>query len=191
MQHRLDYPWISGTLQAGRRVVARGVTLIELMVAVGLLAIIMTAAVPAFDSVILSNRLTGYSTEFIATVQAARSEAIKRNQRVVICVSADGASCASGGWHQGWLVFHDVDGDGVPDSGEEIIKVHEALATGYLFKDAAGATKVTFDGSGALASALSLKLCRSTTSPGPQDRQVDVSLTGRPNVAKTATGSCS
>lgn len=161
------------------------------MVAVAVLAIVMMAASPAFDSVILSSRLNSYSTEFIASVQSARGEAIKRNQRVVMCVSADGASCATGGWQQGWLVFQDTDGDSVVDSGEEIIKVQQALAAGFLMKDAGGTATIAFSGVGAMASAISLKLCRSTPSPGSQDRLLEVSLTGRPNASRTSTGTCS
>lgn len=177
----------------GQRPYMRGLTLIELLVTLAVLAIVAAAAMPAFDSVTMSNRLTTYGNEFIAAAQAARSEAIKRNANVVMCASSDGSSClTSGGWQVGWVVFHDPDNDGVLDSGETVIQTRPALQSGYLFKASSGALVARFDGTGALSNGpLTFKLCRSTPSVGSSDRQVDLSLTGRATLSKTSTGTCS
>ena len=45
------------------------------------------------------------ANDLLASVQLARSEAIKRNVAVTLCASADGTTCAGGGgWEQGWVV---------------------------------------------------------------------------------------
>lgn len=68
---------------------ARGFTLIELMVTVSVLAIILSIAVPSFQSIINGNRLTGAVNEAAAIVQSARMEALRRNQRVSVCPTVD------------------------------------------------------------------------------------------------------
>lgn len=82
-----------------------GFTLIELMVAIAVLAITLALAVPSFGALINSNRLVGQSNELVASLQLARSEAIRRNARVALCASSDGKSCdgATGDWAY-WLV---------------------------------------------------------------------------------------
>ena len=65
----------------------RGFTIIELMVALTLAAILMTLAIPAFRDVGLSSQLRSVSSEFIAATHLARSEAIKQNAVVKLCVS--------------------------------------------------------------------------------------------------------
>ena len=44
-----------------------------------------------------------------AIMEAFRSEAIKRNRVVEMCVSVNGTSCAEGGWEQGWIVLQALD----------------------------------------------------------------------------------
>jgi type IV fimbrial biogenesis protein FimT len=59
-------------------------------------------------------------------VQRARSEAIHRNARVLLCKSVDGASCATtGGYEQGWIVFQDANSNAALDAGEAVIQVQQ------------------------------------------------------------------
>ena len=93
----------------GRRAVAGGFTLVELLVSMAVMAILLTLAVPAFSEAMVSSRLTSVANSFLSHLYLARSEAIKRNGRAVLCKSADGLACSgSGGWHQGWILFHDA-----------------------------------------------------------------------------------
>jgi type IV fimbrial biogenesis protein FimT len=104
----------------------RGFTLIELMVALAVMAIVIGMAVPGFQSMINGNRLAGASNELIASVQTARMEAIRRGARVAICASADanagaGATCATSGI-DGWIVFVDVDHSDAFDAGDTLLR---------------------------------------------------------------------
>ncbi|MCO1334828.1 GspH/FimT family pseudopilin [Microbulbifer sp. OS29] len=65
---------------------ARGLTLIELMIAIALLGIIIAIGVPSFSSLIDSNRLATTTNDWIATLQYARSEAVR--SRKVVTLSA-------------------------------------------------------------------------------------------------------
>jgi type IV fimbrial biogenesis protein FimT len=71
------------------RVRAFGFSLIELMVALAVAAILISAAVPGFQHLIISSRLTTTANELVAALNMARSEAIKRNAAVNL--NSDGA----------------------------------------------------------------------------------------------------
>lgn len=66
----------------------QGVTLIELMVTIAVAAILLAIATPSFTSLINSNRLTSASNEMVATLQAARMEAVRLNTTVNVEVDS-------------------------------------------------------------------------------------------------------
>ncbi|MEW5886440.1 MAG: GspH/FimT family pseudopilin [Pseudomonadota bacterium] len=91
----------------------RGVTLIEVMVVVGIVAILAMMAAPNFRAMIERNQINSAANELMMGLQLARSEAIRLNSTVTLCRSANDTSCGSpAGWESGWIVFHDRDGDG-------------------------------------------------------------------------------
>lgn len=111
-----------------------GFSLIELMIVVALLAIVAAFAMPAFQSLIASSRLTADTNELIAGLNLARSEAIRMQRRVILCrtTSSNGAAVLSATtgcvttadstpW-QAWAVFIDGDADGVFDANETIVR---------------------------------------------------------------------
>ncbi|MDH5325358.1 MAG: GspH/FimT family pseudopilin [Gammaproteobacteria bacterium] len=94
-----------------------GFTLIELLVALAIVAIVASQAVPNFRVMIQNNKLIAQKNEFITTINLARSEAVKRGNRITVCASSNQSSCNSTDWSQGWIVFSDIDADTVLDSG--------------------------------------------------------------------------
>jgi type IV fimbrial biogenesis protein FimT len=97
-----------------------GFTLIELMIAVGLSALLLSMAVPALDHFTDNAKQTTAINDFVASMHVARSTAITTNFRVTVCASAGGANCEAVSWDQGWIVFGDRDSDQVVD-GDEVI----------------------------------------------------------------------
>lgn len=61
---------------------ARGVTLIELMVVIAIVAVLMMVVVPSFTDFLAKKRVEGVLTELATDLQFARSEAVQRNTSV-------------------------------------------------------------------------------------------------------------
>jgi type IV fimbrial biogenesis protein FimT len=172
----------------------RGFTLIELMVTIGILAVLLTIAIPSFTSTIINYRLTSISNTFVASAQLARSEAIKRNGRVTMCKSADGAACVStGGWEQGWILFHDIDNDAVKDAAEVIIKTESALPANYVTTTGDHYISFTANGGSELTSgaaqATTVTLCSQTEPVGPA-KQIVMNFVGRVRIQKYTATTC-
>ena len=74
-----------------------GFTLIELMVVVGLIAVILMLVAPSFRDMILMQRLRGINAQVVADVAYARSEAISRGSFVQVrfqsSTGSSGMSC--------------------------------------------------------------------------------------------------
>ena len=64
------------------RSLAKGFTLVELMVTISVLAVLMAVGIPSFQGVIASSRVTTATNDFMATLAQARSNAIRRGGRV-------------------------------------------------------------------------------------------------------------
>lgn len=111
-----------------------GLTMIELMVVVTIAAILAGIAAPSFSNLINSTRQTSTMTQLTGDLSRARSEAIKRNRRVLVCVRGTDTSCGAGtNWQNGWLVCYDEDQNGACDiapadgSNPNPIVVHPAI----------------------------------------------------------------
>lgn len=116
--------------------VAKGFTLIELIVTMAVLAILVALAAPSFTSVINGNRLTGNANELMTTLQSARMEAVRRNARVVICRNdapdtAQTCNTAAGAW-LGWMSFVD-DGSGGGTARDGVRNGTETVMTSGTF----------------------------------------------------------
>ncbi|MEE9327865.1 MAG: GspH/FimT family pseudopilin [Cocleimonas sp.] len=121
----------------------KGFTLLELMITVVIAGILASMAVPSFSQAIQNNRMSTQINELLATLNYARSEAIKRNINVSVCKSNNGTTCGVVNWKDGWLVFVDTDADGVVD-GEDVLRVHKGLSGGNSMAYSVTNTSDTF-----------------------------------------------
>lgn len=117
-------------------------TLVELMVTLAVFAVLVTLAIPAFNSYVRSNRLSSETNALFGALSFAYQEAKIRGANVSVCRSSDGTSCAAdtSGWNAGWIIFVNTDNDApaVVDVGEEVLRVYGALSTGNTLSVSAG-----------------------------------------------------
>jgi type IV fimbrial biogenesis protein FimT len=76
---------------------ARGFTLVDLVVALSIAAILVSLAAPSFSSFIASQRASTAAVDLYVALATARSEATKRNTNVTLAPG-------SGGWKNGWVI---------------------------------------------------------------------------------------
>ncbi len=107
-----------------------GFTLIELIITISIAAILVGIAIPSFDSIIKSTRLTTYANELVSSLNLARSEAVKRG--VQISVRRKGSTNQN--WDSGWDIFTDLDGDGTLDAADTLLKTYPALTNGFTLR---------------------------------------------------------
>ena len=182
---------------ARRQAVTHGFTLVELAMSLAVLSVLVTFAVPTFTAMMVSSKLTAASNALLSSMHLARSEAIKRRSRVVLCKSANGAACnAAGGWEQGWIVFHDSNNNGDRDPGESVIARIEPLpgsmrvngnapVAKYVSFVSTGATKLL----GGAFQAGTLTVCDQTASTG-EARVIVLNAVGRPRIQKVSASEC-
>lgn len=117
---------------------ARGFSLIELLITMAVAAVLLAIAVPSLAAMIRNNRLAAGANELVAALQLARAEAVKRGRPVTLCSSNDGSACvnATSGWAaRQWLVFQDAASSGNPvtsGAGFELIRVFPGLDQGLV-----------------------------------------------------------
>ncbi len=168
---------------------AGGVTLIELMVVLAVLAILLTLSAPGLTSFMRSAELSTVANSFVASLNAARSEAMKRNLPAMVMPLETGRS----DWSQGFVAFVDVDRDGAYSESVDITVLRQPISGTFLTVEGNGTAKakpayVRYDGSGfarkssGSAGNLSLSFSRNDVSPTElfaQTRRIFIARTGR------------
>mgnify|MGYP001545470630 CR=1 FL=1 len=169
-------------------------TLVELLITIVVLSILLALGVPGLQDFIKNNRVTAQANDLVVAVQLARSEAVKRGTRGVICAKkVDKDECTdSDDWSTGWIVYSDVDQDGnlAPDpSGEDCINFDCIIRTrGALNKttlDGAGENTIGFLPNGLVYSVAPYTLTLTADNcQKSQVRTITVTRRGHTNVTK-------
>jgi type IV fimbrial biogenesis protein FimT len=112
----------------------RGWSLVELLTVLSVAVVLALAAAPSLDALRYQLQVRLAVDEFASWMAMARSEAIKRRQgRVVMCPAASSAACKQlGGWGQGWLMFHDLNGNAILDAEDTVIRYQGADGRGLI-----------------------------------------------------------
>lgn len=113
----------------------QGITLIELVVAIGIVTILATIAIPSFTHLRHDSERVSAVNGFLHGLFLARSESMRRGQIVTLCKSRDGVSCSTTGeWEQGWMIFVNVDQDDPPqrDADEDVLLVNQGWKSGTI-----------------------------------------------------------
>lgn len=166
---------------------SRGLTLLELLITLAVLAVLLGMGVPAFQDVIAQNRATASTNLLVTSLHLARSEAVRSGLHATVC-PGDAEGCRSDGYHQGWIVFLDPNRDGRRQAEEPLLRVFDALdkgvtATGnstvsdYVMYTPRGHTRLASGG----FQAGTLTICSQ-----PYARRIVISRAGRPRLEQDA-----
>ncbi len=165
-------------------------TVVELVVALAIAALLAWAAVPAFQDWLAAYQLANHAKHLAETMTRARTEAIRRGYRVDLCKSPDRQQCTDqGSWDAGFVVFVDVNRDGRVDADEPVLEIEGPAPSGITIKankpveDYVSYTSLGH--SRMLNGALQMgtfAVCRS----GQRELHVVLAGTGRVRIARTA-----
>jgi type IV fimbrial biogenesis protein FimT len=149
-----------------------GFTVIELLVVIGLVAIVAAVAAPGFTAFLDTQDAKNASMDLVADLTAARSEALKRNTTITV-------SPVAGNWTKGWQV----------KLGATVLRERSSMRSG-LSMTAPGAD-VSFISSGRIADTelvtTDLFWTIASSRPGVQARCVVITPTGS---ARAKKGAC-
>lgn len=107
---------------------ACGVTMLECVIAMAVLAVALMAVSPSIEAVRRRVAVDITARAFLASMQAARAEALGRHRRVAMAPH-DGASLSSG-----WVTFVDENRNDRFDAGDQLLGRHAPLADGVTIE---------------------------------------------------------
>lgn len=160
----------------------RGFTLTELLITLAIAGILATLGAPAMGNLLARTRDAGAESAIAGSLRHARSAAVMRGTRVLVCPSRDGARCTpDDDWQHGWIVATDADHDGQPDAGRPPIAVRQALAGATRVVTSARRRTLTFQPSGSAGgSNVTFTVCHAAAQAG---KSIIVANSGRVRVA--------
>jgi type IV fimbrial biogenesis protein FimT len=178
-----------------------GFTIIELMITVAIVAVFVAVGIPGFSGLIRDNRLVTDINSLVASLQLARSEAIRRS----VQVSIRRTSATGNEWGKGWEVFTDVNGNGARDDDGDttycepadtdcLLQVHSALSGGNTLTTSTEYDQyLTYQPTGLVigtgGNAGDFTLCKQESGEA-NFRQVTISATGRPSTSRGTVTTC-
>ncbi len=164
----------------------QGFTLLEVLITVVVLAILVALAAPNFKTLMDKNAVASQANEIMANILMARSEAVKRDQNVVVRKK-------SGSWKNGLIVFADLNGNNSYQSGSEAPLIVDHFTpdnTVNVTGSGAAATFIRFNSRGRGVTSSGGNLTPNadyiTLSKNGQTRYICFSPTGRPRVQESA-----
>lgn len=148
-----------------------GFTLLELIVAVSITAILAALAAPSFNDLIAANRARNIASELFSSLLRARSEALTRNANVTL-------SPKGGDWQNGWQIAD-------PAKPTTFLEVKDAAIKASI----SGPAGVTYTGAGRVqGNTVPMFVIKVTAGSVDKYQCVSLDLTGRPY--KKAASSC-
>ncbi len=102
-----------------------GYSLYELIITIGLVALVMSLGLPSFGSILANHRLKVEVDALFHAVHLARKESVVRRRAVTLCPSRNGQNCEPDfDWSEGWIMFVNLDRDSpaARDSDEPLLQ---------------------------------------------------------------------
>jgi type IV fimbrial biogenesis protein FimT len=105
-----------------------GFTLIELMLALLITALLCAVAIPAWSSASEATHAVAARASMQASLDMAMRHAAIAGSDIVLCPGSPGGCRDSYDWSSGWIAYADLDGDRQRDPDEPLLRDEPALA---------------------------------------------------------------
>ena len=153
-----------------------GFTLIELIISITILTILLMLTLPAFQTMLMNNRVLAATDSLANALNYARNAAVTQNIDVVVCpFSAPGSTTCGNSWQNGWMVVTQPVG-----SNPVLLEANTTGANAPVLStvpvSGVSASSVTFDARGIATTQAYFKLCDNRG--GSFARSVEVLPTG-------------
>lgn len=137
----------------------QGVTLLEMLITIAILAILISVVAPSIQSILIKNRITADINTLSAAAQQARFSAVNEQQNVLLCPTSNYTQCVSN-WRNAKMVFVDQNGNQQRDADEPLIASSDSLNQHNEIYGITGA--ITFDDQGAISTNATITICPDT-----------------------------
>lgn len=174
---------------APSRRVQAGYSIYDLLITSAVAGVLGLGTV-GMTGMVQDGRMTATVNQFMGELNLARSEAIKRGSATTLCASKTGAEClGSRDWNAGWIMFSDINGNGIPEADDSILRIQQ---TGTLKSVRFGAWGpgtgrwVTYEADGSTKQNGTFTFCDER---GAKKAKAVILLgTGRPRVSSVSAG---
>lgn len=171
-----------------------GFTLVEVMVAMAIIAIIAGIAIPNLRQFMDKTRVSTHANDLMSDLNLARMESGNRGQQITVCGSTDGSTCTGDatGWSSGRIVFVDADKDGSRSNSETLLLKGNPVDSSISITVSGfpNTSYVGFLPYGGLnpSGTGAFRVCPVNANSGSYGRQIALPSTGR--VTSSAAASC-
>lgn len=154
-----------------------GLTLVELLVTLAILAILVSVAFPGFQGMMARNNIATTTNSLLLAINLARSEAVRTSG--TINLEAVDPSTATNEWGPGWRVR---------EPGGAIIRVFEGVPGGLTLNSDEASTTVQISSRGGLIGVPNYTFDLCSVDQG--GIRIRIAATGRASTTDLAPGDC-
>lgn len=139
----------------------KGFTLIELIITLAIVGILSGYAMPSFYQLKLNKHMESERNRLTGSLHFARNQAVILNNYVIVCPSTSGNACDNqSNWHQGWIIFIDVNKNRAYDVEDTLLRYEDAMAGDLTAISSINRQKIRYNNIGfAPGTNLSINFC--------------------------------
>lgn len=160
-----------------------GFSLLELLIAITLGAILLGIGVPGLSSLISSTALDSEANTIGNVLHSARNHAIDLNRRVIVCFTDSTNNCKNSGFDH-VIIFNDNNNNGSYDSTSEKI-----ILSGEVFDNSVditpNAASFIFSSDGSVSAQSTVTVCHHDRSTSTEGKTITIALSGRTSISNS------